>query len=188
MEILFLLLFSALYLFLKINPFRKSNITCNYNNNLAFYGYLLDISRVFILTLDSPLAVFPIISLVMEFYKREIRAGHINEGIQEIHCNTSNFVIATHLAVIFVGLTGEKLFGFCLYCLLLIGCLSIGILRYLNRAYEKLLPRCTAPIENFYDFYYQLVEDKKKVNIGGDSEDFYSYYFDHALECKSKSC
>ena len=77
-EIFLMLLYTILYLFLKINPFRKNNITCNYNNNPAFYGYLLDVSRALILALDSPLAVFPIISLVLEFYKREVKGGSIN--------------------------------------------------------------------------------------------------------------
>ena len=64
-QVPFFILISSTYIFFRINPFRKKNIACNYNNIASFYGFLLDISRVFILTLDSPPPVFPIISLVL---------------------------------------------------------------------------------------------------------------------------
>ena len=168
---------SSTYIFFRINPFRKKNLGCNYNSIGSFYGFLLDISRVFILTLDSPPPVFPIISLVLEFYKRGIKSGKINSTMKAIEGNTSNLVVITHVSVIFTIVTGLKFLGFSLFCVLLVCSIMKGLLEYISSTHSRSLPLCQRDVEEYYDYYYELMEKMKRFSSSGEEDNIYKNFF-----------
>ena len=79
-----MLIISTIYVYLKINPFRNKNFGWNSQNNRGFYGFLLDISRAFVFTLDSPNSIMALISLVMEIFKNQVESGKVNSLIVSI--------------------------------------------------------------------------------------------------------
>jgi hypothetical protein len=152
----------GIYIKLNIHPFRKKTNNWSYSNEPELYGFYLNIGRILFITIYKPSVSFYILSLIMEYFKRQLEGGSMIPCNKQIAVNSSNFIIATHIGLLITVLTNDKIYGFHCWVFLMISCALYAIFTFVIEVQKTIyFPKCNSSISEFYDFYYKLRDEIK---------------------------